>query len=172
MALNAQDGTIIWPEDDAVMGVLGYREAQNTAVEIILPDRQTIATVSLPMLAILKLLAWSERHLRSPRKDASDLFLILSSYLNDDEHATQLYTSAAHLLDRDDFNYQVAAAWLAGHNAARCIMEHSDQPRRLLEALEHILKAETNAEGDLHLVSEVGNNAPEALRWIGGFSRA
>lgn len=28
------------------------------------------------MLAILKLLAWSERHTYTPRKDASDLFLI------------------------------------------------------------------------------------------------
>ncbi len=63
------DGTIMWPEDNTVMGVLGYKEARETAIEITLPAKQSVATVCLPMLAILKLMAWSERHLYMPRKD-------------------------------------------------------------------------------------------------------
>jgi hypothetical protein len=66
----------MWPEDNAVMGVLGYKEARATATNITLPNGLSVATVCLPMLAILKLLAWSERHTYTPRKDASDLFLI------------------------------------------------------------------------------------------------
>ena len=51
--VERDDGTVMWPEDEAVMGVLGYREARATAIEIVLPDRQSVATVCLPMLAIL-----------------------------------------------------------------------------------------------------------------------
>lgn len=47
------DGTIEWPEDNAVMGVLGYREARATATEIQLPGTLPVAIVCLPMLAIL-----------------------------------------------------------------------------------------------------------------------
>ena len=73
--VEREDGTIEWPEDNAVMGVLGYREARATAMQVLLPDKMPVATVCLPMLAILKLMAWSERHTYTPRKDASDLFL-------------------------------------------------------------------------------------------------
>jgi len=50
--IERSDGSIRWPEDDSVMGVLGYQEAQASAVTIILPGRATLKTVSLPMLAV------------------------------------------------------------------------------------------------------------------------
>lgn len=58
------------------MGVLGYRKARATGTQVLLLERMRIAAVCLPMLAILKLMAWSERHTQTPRKDASDLFLV------------------------------------------------------------------------------------------------
>jgi predicted nucleotidyltransferase len=150
------------------MGVLGYREARATAIEIVLPDRQSVATVCLPMLAILKLMAWSERHTYTPRKDASDLFLVLSNYLSD-EDTERLYEVGAHLLEKDDFDYQVAGAWLAGYDAARCVVSSSERPRRVLDAVERILDTEADSDGDLSLVGETGNNAPIALRLLVSF---
>ncbi len=166
--VEREDGTIVWPEDQAVMGVLGYKEARDSAVEVILPDNLSIATVCLPMLAVLKLLAWSDRHLYMPRTDASDLFVILSNYLSG-ENAERLYEVGAHLLDEDDFEYQAAGAWLAGYDAAVCVSSHSEQPHRVLEAINIILEVETNSAGDLHLVSETGGNAPDFLRRLVGF---
>ena len=166
--VEREDGTIMWPEDNTVMGVLGYREARATAIEIMLPDRQSVATVCLPMLAILKLMAWSERHTYTPKKDASDLFLVLSNYLYD-ENTERLYEVGKHLLDGDNFDYQVAGAWLAGYDAARCIANNSGRPRRVLDAVERILSAEADSDGELRLVGETGTKAPTALRLLAGF---
>ena len=166
--VEREDGTIMWPEDNAVMGVLGYREARATAVEILLPDETSVATVCLPMLAILKLVAWSERHTYTPRKDANDLFLVLSNYLHG-ENNERLFDVGAHLLDKDDFDYGVAGAWLAGYDAARCIANNSNQPRRVLDAVWKILNVEADADGNLRLVGETGTKAPIALKLLAGF---
>ncbi len=166
--VEREDGTVKWPEDNAVMGVLGYREARATATQILLPDKMSVATVCLPMLAILKLMAWSERHSYTPRKDASDLFLVLEHYLND-ENTARLYEVGAHLLDRVDFDYEVAGAWLAGYDALQCVINHSKQPRRVLDAVENVLLTEADANGNLRLVGEIGARAPTALKLLGGF---
>lgn len=166
--VEREDGTIEWPEDNAVMGVLGYREARATATQVLLPDKMPVATVCPPMLAILKLMAWSERHTYTPRKDASDLFLVLRNYLND-ENTARLYEVGTHLLEREDFDYEVAGAWLAGYDAVQCVTNHSEQPRRVLDAVENLLLSEADANGNLRLVGEVGARAPTALKLLGGF---
>jgi predicted nucleotidyltransferase len=91
------------------MQMVGYREARATALEVLLPASERVQIVSLPMLAALKLLTWSERHLRQPRKDASDLLLILKHYLSP-ESTERLYDEAAHLLETDDFNAAAGGA--------------------------------------------------------------
>lgn len=166
--VERDDGTIQWPEDNAVMGVLGYREARATATQVLLPDKMSVATVCLPMLAILKLMAWSERHTYTPQKDASDLFLVLGHYLND-ENTARLYEFGTHLLEREDFDYAVAGAWLAGYDAVQCITNHSEQPRRVLDAVEKILSTEADANGNLRLIGELGAQAATALKLLGGF---
>ncbi len=166
--VEREDGTIEWPEDNAVMAVLGYREARATSVQVLLPDKIPVATVCLPMLAILKLMAWSERHSYTPRKDASDLFLVLRNYLND-ENTVRLYEVGTHLLEREDFDYEVAGAWLAGYDAVRCVTNHSGQPRRVLDVVENVLLTEADANGNLRLVGEIGARAPTALKLLGGF---
>ena len=148
--------------------MLGFTEARATAIEIQLPGKMSVTTVCLPMLAILKLMAWSERHTYAPRKDASDLFLVLANYLND-ENAERLYNVGAHLLERDDFDYEAAGAWLAGHDAAHCITNNSKQPRRVLDAVEKILLTEADSNGNLRLAEEAGAKAPTAIKLLGGF---
>ena len=166
--VERDDGTIMWPEDDSVMGVLGYAEARASAVDIQLPDKQSVATVCLPMLAILKLMAWSERHTYTPRKDASDLFLILSNYLND-ENTKRLYEVGTHLFESEEFDYQVAGAWLTGHDAAECIANNSEQPSRVVGAVAKVLGAEANTDGNLRLVGEAGDKAAISLKLLAGF---
>lgn len=166
--VERDDGTIMWPEDDSVMGVLGYGEARATAVEVVLPDKQSVATVCLSMLAILKLMAWSERHTYTPKKDASDLFLILLNYLND-ENTKRLYEVGTHLFESEEFDYQVAGAWLAGYDAAEHITDNSEQPGRVLDAVEKVLSAEADSNGNLRLVGETADKAASALKLLAGF---
>ena len=166
--VERSDGSIVWPDDDSIMGVLGYREARATAVEMILPEEQTLLTISLPMLAVLKLLAWSDRHITVPRKDSADFFLVLRSYLNG-ENAERLYTEAAHLLDADDFDYESGSAWLAGRDVRTCIAENSEQPKRVLDAVEKILTIEVDPNGTLQLIGETGASADRSLYLLASF---
>lgn len=161
-------GRIRWPGDESLMRVLGYREAAATAVEVRLPRGELVRTVALPMLAVLKVIAWTERHATSPRKDARDLFLVLRHYLNA-ERAERLDSDAPQLLAAADFDLDVAGAWLAGRDAARAIFAASEQPRRLLDAVEGVLTRETDADGRLQLVGECGIDANLALRLLTGF---
>jgi len=163
--IEASDGSITWPADETEMHVLGFREAHETAIELVLPASRRISTVSLPMLAVLKLLAWSERHLSAPRKDATDLFLILRSYLAG-ENSARLYEEAAHLLDAEDFDYEAAGGWLAGHDAANTIIACSPAPARLLDKCGELLANETGPDGHLSLVAESNFDVATALRLL------
>jgi predicted nucleotidyltransferase len=162
------EGRILWPASETVMSVLGYQEARATALEVSLPEGQRISTVSLPMLAVMKVVAWTDRHLLQPRKDASDLMLILRNYLHG-KNTDRLYVDATHLLDMDDFDFEVAAAWLAGSDAAASIARSSSNPARLLEVVREVLQAETDANGQLHLVGECGIEPAAALRLLRSF---
>lgn len=164
------DGTIVWPDHGSVMGVLGYREAWASSVSVMLPEGQNLLCVSLPMLALLKLLAWEERHAQAPRKDSNDFFLILESYLRGG-NAERLYNEAAHLLDADDFDYESAGAWLTGYDAACCIAEYSKRPDRVLHAMDEILTTEADPSGRLQLIGEVTIRAEHALRLLAHFQR-
>jgi len=53
------DGSIAWPpRGDEVMTVAGYREALACAIDVLLPENERALVVSLPMLAVLKIVAW------------------------------------------------------------------------------------------------------------------
>ena len=104
------ESSIVWSDDEIEIRVLGYREAVETAVDVVLLGKAHVLTVSVPMLAVLKLIAWSHRHVRAPLKDAGDLFLILSNYFKV-EDSNRLYDEACHLLEAEDFDYDAAGAW-------------------------------------------------------------
>lgn len=163
------DRTIVWPSDKTVMSVLGYREARAAAIDVRLPQNQRILVVSLPVQIVLKLLAWSDRGADRPRADAADLFLILRHYLNCD-NTERLYADAPHLLDADDFDYECAGAWLAGHDALTILDIRSESQSSLaLATLETILAPEVDAEGSLRLVGETGEDADRSLRLLKAF---
>jgi predicted nucleotidyltransferase len=161
-------GLLEWPDGQAEIGIMGYGEALATSVELLLPESQRVAVASLPMLIILKLFAWSERHTRVPGKDASDLFLILGNYLNKD-NSGRLYDEAPHLLDSDDFDYATAGAWLAGYDAARSIDSTSPESTTLRDHVLEILSGEVDPGSRLELVGEAGAPAAAALRLLRGF---
>lgn len=148
-AIERPDRTIAWPPSGAVvMSVFGFREALAATIPVLLPERIAAQVVSLPALAVLKIAAWMERRQVQPGKDAYDLWLILRHYL-DAGNRDRLYTEAAQLLERGDFDYEAAGAWLLGHDMARLLV--ADAKTKVGTLLEQ----ESNPNGALALVGDM-----------------
>jgi predicted nucleotidyltransferase len=157
-------GNITWPPDNAeVMSLIGYSEARASAVTVRLPNDQQLVMISLPMLAVLKVFAWIERHLTEPRKDSRDLDAILGSYLkagNDD----RLYTEAAHLLDSPTYDYDLAGAWMCGRDARNTLDAQSQRTPQILTRMNTMLDRETDPDGPLTYVGEIQSGNPDQTR--------
>ena len=145
------------------MSVLGFEEAFKSSIDALLPSGRRVAVVSLPMLAVLKALAWSERRTLEPRKDASDLLLILQNYL-DAGNSERLYSEAGQLLESPDFDYERAGAWLAGKDAQETIQKHSLKADRIEGVVRSTLAPETDPAGPLRLIGELAVPDPERAR--------
>jgi len=78
--IESADRTIHWPPDnDFAMSVIGFREAYADTVSVKLGGLN-VPVISPVGLVLLKLVAWSERHLAQPRKDAADMAYVLRHY--------------------------------------------------------------------------------------------
>ena len=105
---------IAWPPaGDVKMNVFGYQEALNSANDLVLPGDIRSQVVSLPGLALLKLVCWRDRHLRQPRKDAPDLRHIAVNYLRAG-NADRLWNEFVAWTDEDGFDYEPAGARMLG----------------------------------------------------------
>ena len=105
---------IAWPpRGEVVMDVFGFREALVTAHEVLLPGDARTKVVSLPALALLKIVCWQDRHYAFPRKDAHDLHLILQNYLRAGNEQ-RLWDEFRHWTDDDAFQYELAEARMLG----------------------------------------------------------
>jgi len=110
--------TIAWPpEGDFVMNVAGFQEALASALCIELEPGLTISVASLPGLAILKVLAWGDRH-RQNNKDAADLYKILTSFERAGNQ-DRIFDQEPKLLESLAFDVTLACAQLLGRDAAR-----------------------------------------------------
>ncbi len=110
--------TIAWPpEGDFVLNVAGFEEALGAALHIELEPGLVIPVASLPGLAILKIVAWADRH-QVNNKDAADLYRLISTY---DSTGTQdrLFDQEIDLLETVGFDLTLAGAQLLGRDAAR-----------------------------------------------------
>ncbi len=163
--IEGQDRTIAWPPDQtSVMGVFGFREVLSATIGVSLPDGVEVPVVSVEGFALLKLAAWVDRRRAQPGKDAPDLALVLRFYL-DAGNADRLYTDAARLLEEDDFDYEVAGAWLLGHDVAALL---SKEGWKRIAAL---LEEESDLNGRLSLVGDMQIQSETALKLVQGMRR-
>jgi predicted nucleotidyltransferase len=160
---------IEWPPNgDMVMNVLGYREAMLTAIDAHLPGGCIVKVVALPALAIMKLMAWTERSITAPRKDAYDLHLLLQNYL-DAGHRERIYTQAVHLLEAENFEYELAGAWLLGADA-RAILDRATDAASSVAVVDQILALQTMPSGPLRLAADMNSRDPQnALDLLSAF---
>lgn len=163
---------IAWPPDGAhIMNMVGFREAADCAETIVLPDGHSIAVASLPAQILLKLAAWKDRRLLVPGKDAQDIRLLLRNYL-DAGNRERLYAEAQHLLEKDDFEYESASAWLLGHDA-REITTVESAPAGSHDYFWAILDEELSAKSDSMLIGDMNVGDPLSnLRLLESFGSA
>lgn len=151
---------IAWPPDGAtVMNVIGFREAHDVALNVAMPEGILVKVPPLHSLVLLKLSAWSDRRLTPPfGKDAHDIRLLLKHYL-EAGNQERLYAEGAHLLERSDFEYEVAGAWLLGHDA-RELLEASDNAKNTVPFYLDLVKRESSAANESRLLSDMRSRDP------------
>ena len=168
-AVERADGTIAWPPSgDEVMPVLGYAEADAAALQVLLPKNQAVRVISLAMLAVLKVLAWKDRHRTTLGKDAADLTLILRRYL-EAGNLDRLYAEFPQVIS-ENFDFEPTGAWLLGRDARAQMRKHSARFERLVDRLNDVLLPELDPERELTLVLQLNPADPEkALKLLSAF---
>ena len=87
---------------------------------------------SLPGLALLKLIAWSDRG-RETNKDAADLYRLLKTYA-DAGNTDRIYDHEIDLLEAVGFDMALEGAELLGRDVARiCSRDALDQIRSVIK---------------------------------------
>lgn len=117
---------IAWPPDMQVtMNMAGYQEVLNAAEQVELAPGCIAKVASLAGLAILKLIAWSDRGSTNP-KDAHDLYQIMTKYA-DAGNVDRLYDAEFTLLETAGYDPETAGACLLGKDAALLASEPTYQ---------------------------------------------
>lgn len=159
-AIERSDRTIAWPPENAeVFSCFGLREAFNASAWVYLPECAPVRVPSIPALAILKIVAWDDRKLLQPGKDAPDLLLYLRSYM-DCDNFDRAAVEHPDLFDADDYDYHEAGARLLARDIGKLV----DRPavQRLLD----ILRPEADEQGGLRLANQSGLDLEHARRLV------
>jgi predicted nucleotidyltransferase len=123
--IESETRTITW-SNDFRLDVFGFREAFASAVQVRLPGGLVVAVASLPAQSLLKLFAWRDRRYQS-RRDAVDLKAILCAY-HEGRYFEELYAEYGSLLDKHDFDHQLAGAERIGREACALIGDMGGAP--------------------------------------------
>ncbi|WP_225936658.1 nucleotidyl transferase AbiEii/AbiGii toxin family protein [Caballeronia sp. NK8] len=115
-------GEIAWPPDGSVhMNVAGFRQALDAAIPVRVEQDLVVPVASLPAQAMLKILAWQDRH-TVDRKDAIDLLFLMAHY-EQAGNRDRIYSDAADLLERHEYDPDIAGAALLGRDTASIARE-------------------------------------------------
>lgn len=150
------DATIVWPPGmEIAMNVAGFAEARASALMVEVCTGLTVPVASLPSLAVLKLFAWRDRHLETP-KDATD-FLLIARHYADAGNLDRLYETESDLLQAADFDPELAGAMLLGKDAravasaatAQTIADMLTEPRSRQRLNDQLLQSTLSAGDDV-----------------------
>lgn len=123
---NSVTRTILWPPERVIeMNAFGFAEAYQQSLRVRLATDLEVQVSSLAGLALMKLVAWQQRR---QAKDAKDLQLILTRYLQAG-NIDRLYSDAqADLLEEEQFvSLDLTGARLLGRDIAVLLSAASQQ---------------------------------------------
>ncbi|HLH07233.1 MAG TPA: hypothetical protein VKW78_08350 [Terriglobales bacterium] len=122
----AEQNQIAWPPNqDTIMNVAGFEEALASAIPVRINDSCILLVASLPGLALLKLLAWKDRH-GSDNRDAADFLKIVRDYA-DAGNEDRLFEKEPELLEVLRYDTVAAGATLLGRDAALIATDETKQ---------------------------------------------
>jgi predicted nucleotidyltransferase len=155
-SVETEDRQIKWPPNgDVVMDAFGFREATMATEEVLLPGSVRIQVVSLPALALLKIVAWEDRHRRSPGRDAPDLMLILRNYLQTETNRRRLWEEFSAWTEADDFDYEQGGARMLGHDIRKLLDDGG------VQKIGAILRPQIDKSAVGELPQEMDRQSPE-----------
>jgi len=136
----AQGDKIFWPpEEEVAMSVLGFREVHNTTKELSIDGELTIQIASLDGIFLLKIVAWSERHIEG-NKDADDIAFIFNNYLLINEEVA--IDNHYDLYQADDFDTTATGARLLGRDLKKILDNHDETKSKILEIINNQIELE------------------------------
>lgn len=113
-------GRLFWPpEGTPMMNVRGFEDALASADPVDLGPLQ-VRVVSLPAMALLKLMAWNDRP-EERTKDIEDFALLLRRYHEVEDESRIFSSPDSDLLESDDFDYDQAWHRIFGRDVGRMI---------------------------------------------------
>ncbi|MEO5766553.1 MAG: hypothetical protein ABIR52_14710, partial [Casimicrobiaceae bacterium] len=123
----------------------------------LLPGNTRARLISLPALALLKIVCWQDRHYAYPNKDAYDLNLVVRNYLIAGNEE-RLWHEFAAWTQEDDFDFENAGARMLGHDI-RSMLDSTG-----IERIAAILEEQSDQEVPGLLPSEMSVYEPERPR--------
>jgi predicted nucleotidyltransferase len=122
--LEQPSGRIAWPPDFSfVMSTVGFREAYDNSIEVRLADDLMVKVASLAGLALMKIVAWSDRRFE---RDAQDIGLIMKHYLDAGNQERVIGEGAEYAdLLGDNFDYNLASARVLGRDVGKLLSGRS-----------------------------------------------
>jgi len=123
---DATTRDISWPPRHLiVMSALGFEEAYQHSIRVRFAAGLEVPVSSLAGLALMKLVAWRDRH---KVKDAKDLKLVLSEYLRAGNEERLESGADSDLLDEENFaTIELTSARLLGRDLGLLLTERSRQ---------------------------------------------
>ena len=120
--IESDGGTIGWPPDgEVVMDVTGFQDACDAADWVRVqeePEPLDIPVASPAGMAVLKLIAWTDREVNLRGKDATDLAYLLRTYETIPEVRDTLYGEESKIMEACEWDLSIAASHLLGRHAA------------------------------------------------------
>ncbi|NLF16092.1 MAG: nucleotidyltransferase [Lentisphaerae bacterium] len=158
------DGCIRWPDDGALMSVVGFEDAFRHAVRVQIRKEGALPALVVPVasppaLAVLKLVAWNDRQ-QERRRDMVDLAFIIKHYLEAGNRDRLLRGEHPDLLAREHFDSDLVSAELLGRDM------RSLASARTREVVAAILRRETGSGSRREMLHVL------RAAWAGDFRRA
>lgn len=147
------------------MNVAGFEEALTSSMPVEIAPGLVVRVASLTGLALLKLVAWSDRG-RETDKDAVDLYRLITSYANAG-NADRIYNTEMNLLEAVGYDMELAGAELLGRDVRGVASS------RVFEQIRLVLKSESDLE---RLVNQMARTTyaeawPAVERAVNSFHR-
>jgi predicted nucleotidyltransferase len=143
------EGAIQWPPDrEWTLNVAGFEEALANCTLVILPGGLQVKTTSVHHILALKLMAWNDRHLSHPGRDAVDLALLMER-ATDFIELDELHDQHEHALQRHEWDPELASLDVLGQRLRDTLSPASTA------LVVDILRSQTLETGTLTLVREL-----------------